>query len=126
MVYDQQLCEQVQQLQEDKRLTQQHQLKTNETLQQVMRQSEHLQQQLTHEQETANRRTREVEEKNCGLQQQVSLIHSTHSYAVTPPYSPHNHQVRHVQEEKAHIEEEFHQQVSTFHVACSKSEYYYY
>ena len=63
MVYDQQ----VQQLQEDKRLTQQHQLETEETIEQEMRQ-------LTCEKEVANKRTREIEKEFHGLQQQVSLI----------------------------------------------------
>ena len=98
MVYDQHFCLQIQELHrinlglqpqlyglgedlhvdfyksEDKRLTQQHQLETEETLQQVMRQSEHPPQQLSCEQETANRGTREVEEEIHGLQQQVSLL----------------------------------------------------
>ena len=82
MVYDQQLCKQVQQLQEDKRLTQQNQLETEETLQHMMRQSEHLQPQLTHEQEAANRGTREMEKEN---HQQVSpiLSHITCMYTHT-------------------------------------------
>ena len=54
-------------MQEDKKLTQKHQLETEETLQQVMTQ-------VTREQEAANRRTREMEEEIRGLQQQVSLI----------------------------------------------------
>ena len=82
MAYDQQLCKQVQQLQENKRLTQQHQLEVEETLQQVMRQSEHLQQLPTCEQEAANRRTREMEEGIRGLHQQVSPILSHISHVV--------------------------------------------
>ena len=74
MVCDQQLCLQVQQLQEDKKLTQQHLLKTEETLQQVMRQSDNLQQRLIHEQEAVNRRTRDTEEENLSLHQQVSPV----------------------------------------------------
>ena len=56
----------------DKRLTQKHQLESENTLQQVIRQSENIQKQLFHEQEAAKRRTGEMEKKNHGLHQQVS------------------------------------------------------
>ena len=100
MVCNEQLCLQSQQLQEDEKLTNQHQLETEETLQRLMRQSEHLQQQLTREQETVDRRTREMEEENLSLHQQVSLILShiicsthTHESTICILHSLHNSSV---------------------------------
>ena len=92
----------VQQLQEDKRLTQQHQLDIEEILQQVMRQSEHLQQQITHGHKAANRRTREMEEENHGLHQRVSSFMSdVLSWSISLTHQ----QVRQLEEEMAHLQQ---------------------
>ena len=87
----------VQQLQEDKRLTQQHQLEIEE-----MRQSEHLQQQITHGHKAANRKTREMEEENHGLHQRLSSFMSD---VLSRSISLTHQQVRQLEEEMAHLQQ---------------------